>query len=66
LYTDECPKISLNSVMELFEAADSFGIDRLKFFSEQRILENISIDNAADILHVSDMHSSKEMRQEAL
>jgi len=66
LYTDESPRISLNSVMELFEAADSFGIDRLKFFCEQSILQNISVENAADILHISDMHNSKEMRQEAM
>ena len=33
LYTDEC-QITLNNVMELFETADLFGIERLKFMCE--------------------------------
>lgn len=33
LYTDEC-QITLTNVMELFESADLFGIDRLKFMCE--------------------------------
>ena len=44
--------------MELFEAADQFGIDRLKRMCEQTIMSNIDIENAAAIFHASDMHNA--------
>lgn len=44
--------------MELFEAADIFGIDRLKSMCEQSIMSNIESDNAAAIFHASDMHNA--------
>ena len=40
--------------MDLFESADLFGIERLKFMCEEAIIGNIDIDNAAAILHASD------------
>jgi hypothetical protein len=57
LYTDEC-QITLHNVMQLFETADLFGIDRLKFMCEQAIINNIDTENAAAILHASDQHSA--------
>lgn len=39
--------------MELFESADLFGIDRLKFMCEQAILNNLDTENAAAILYKS-------------
>ena len=57
LYTDEC-QITLNNVMELFELADLWGVERLKFMCEQAIINNIDTDNAAAILHASDQHSA--------
>ena len=62
LYTDEC-QITLNNVMELFETADLFGIERLKFMCEQAIINNIDCDNAAAILHASDQHSAMRLRE---
>lgn len=40
--------------MQLFESADLFGIDRLKFMCEQAILNNMDTENAAAILFKSD------------
>jgi hypothetical protein len=40
--------------MLLFESADKFGIDRLKFMCELAILNNLDTDNAAVILFKSD------------
>lgn len=61
LYTDEC-QITLNNVMQLFETADLFGIDRLKFMCEQAIINNIDTENASAILHASDQHSATRLR----
>ena len=52
--------------MELFEAADIFGIDRLKVMCEQTIMSNIDIDNAAAIFHASDMHNAQSLRERAM
>jgi len=52
--------------MELFEAADIFGLDRLKLMCEQTILSNIDIENAAAIFHASDMHNAQNLRERAM
>jgi hypothetical protein len=38
--------------MELFEAADLFGLERLKKMCEQSIMLNINTNNAATIFQV--------------
>lgn len=65
LYTDDC-EITLENAMELFEAADIYGIDRLKSMCEQTIISSIDIDNAAAIFHASDMHHAQYLREMAL
>ena len=52
--------------MELFEAADIFGIDRLKSMCESTIMSNIDTDNAAAIFHASDMHNASSLRERAM
>lgn len=52
--------------MELFEAADHFGIDRLKTMCEQAIVANLDVENAAAIFHASDMHNATSLRDMAL
>jgi hypothetical protein len=65
LYTDEC-HITLTNVMQLFESADLFGIDRLKFMCEQAILNNLDTENAAAILFKSDQHSADRLREASM
>jgi hypothetical protein len=62
LYTDHV-RIPLSSAMELFEAADLFFIPRLKTMCEKRILQSISVHNAASIFYAADMHSALALRQ---
>ena len=52
--------------MELFEAADQLGIDRLKLMCEQTIMTNLDIENAAAIFHASDMHNAASLREMAM
>jgi len=61
LYTDSV-RISLESAMELFEAADLFCIPRLKTMCEKRMLQSINVENAASIFHASDLHSAVALR----
>jgi leucine-zipper-like transcriptional regulator 1 len=64
LYTDQLV-FGFHNAMELFEAADRFCIHRLKSMCEKRMLECITIDNAASILHAADIHSAAALRQKA-
>ena len=64
LYTDQLT-IPLNMAMEIFEAADLFCIDRLKTMCEKRMLQSITVENAAAIFHAADLHSASALRQKA-
>eukprot|EP00804_Cyclotella_cryptica_P008824 CCRYP_013052-RA/>CCRYP_013052-RA protein AED:0.12 eAED:0.12 QI:156/1/0.87/1/0.42/0.37/8/4112/838 len=65
LYTDEVT-IPLESAMELFVAADLFGIPRLQAMCERKLLESITVENAATIFHAADVHSASSLRSKAL
>jgi spore coat polysaccharide biosynthesis protein SpsF (cytidylyltransferase family) len=65
LYTDNVD-IPLSSAMELFEAADLFCIPRLKTMCEKRMLQSITIENAASIFHAADLHSAAALRRKAM
>ena len=52
LYTDQVD-IPLDIAMELFQAADQFGVDRLKRICESKMLASIHVENAATIFHAA-------------
>lgn len=64
LYTDELV-FTFHNAMELFEAADRFCIHRLKSMCEKRMLECITVENAAGIFYAADVHSAEMLRQKA-
>lgn len=45
--------------MELFQAADQFGVERLKRMCESTMLESIEVENAASIFHAADERNAK-------
>jgi len=65
LYTDEVD-ISLDIAMDLFEAADHFGVDRLKKLCEKKILVSINVDSAATILQAANMRVAHGLRQSCM
>lgn len=65
LYTDQV-RIPFESAMELFEAADLFAIPRLMTMCEKRMLESITVENAATIFHAADMHTATTLRRKSL
>jgi hypothetical protein len=64
LYTDQT-NVSLHDAMELFEAADLFCIPRLKTMCEKRMLQSITVANAAAVFHAADVHSAAALRQKS-
>jgi len=65
LYTDQV-EIALDIAMELFQAADQFGVDRLKRMCESKMLASIHVENAATIFHAADQHAAKSLREKCL
>ena len=65
LYTDQC-KVTLENVMSLFKAADIYGIRKLKSICEQTIIQNINIENAANIFLEADTHYADRLRSVSL
>eukprot|EP00928_Gymnodinium_smaydae_P008896 TRINITY_DN1327_c0_g2_i2.p1 TRINITY_DN1327_c0_g2~~TRINITY_DN1327_c0_g2_i2.p1 ORF type:complete len:504 (-),score=110.69 TRINITY_DN1327_c0_g2_i2:52-1563(-) len=65
LYTDEV-EIGLDIAMDLFVAADQFGVERLKKLCEQKILASINVDTAATVLQTANLHSASGLRQHCL
>jgi len=77
LYTDELndknPAIengysitNAPSTMDLFAAADLFGITRLRAMCEKNILESMYAENAPLIFHAADLYCAKSMRAKAM
>jgi len=65
LYSDSVD-IQLGAAMELFEAADRFGMDRLKKQCEYVMYGAISVDTASEILLAADLHSAEGLRDRCL
>lgn len=65
LYSDSVD-IELGAAMELFEAADRFGMERLKKQCEYVMYGAISIDTASEILLAADLHSAEGLRDRCL
>ena len=66
LYTDEMQLKHSGEAIDIFQAADRFGIPRLKAMCENIILKSISIDNAASIFHAADIYNAKVLRERSL
>eukprot|EP00397_Hematodinium_sp_SG-2012_P039098 GEMP01042634.1.p1 GENE.GEMP01042634.1~~GEMP01042634.1.p1 ORF type:complete len:502 (+),score=78.77 GEMP01042634.1:151-1656(+) len=65
LYTDDI-EINLDMAMDLFVAADQFGVERLKKLCEKKILVSINIENASTILQAANLHHATGLRQSCL
>ena len=61
---DASPRSSdeLAFAMEVFVAADQFGVERLKRLCEQKIVFGVSVENAASILQAADVHNAAGLR----
>jgi len=51
---------------DLLAAADKYALDRLKVMCEEALCTNLSIENAADILILADLHSADQLKAQAI
>jgi len=66
LYTDEVEISNMDIAMDLFVAADQFGVERLKRLCERKILQSINVESAATILQAANMHVAHSLRQSCM
>jgi len=62
VYTDGLDIVKMNDVVELFEAADRFGIDRLKAVCQNAMLDCLDCNNAASLFSSADKHNAAHLR----
>ncbi|VVC25545.1 Hypothetical protein CINCED_3A023020 [Cinara cedri] len=51
---------------DLLAAADKYALERLKVMCEEALCNNLSIDNAADILILADLHSADQLKVQTI
>jgi leucine-zipper-like transcriptional regulator 1 len=68
LYTDqiEISEASIERIMEIFQAADRFGITRLKCICADKMHRSLRVENAASILFAADLYNANELREKCV
>ncbi|XP_026676638.1 speckle-type POZ protein A isoform X1 [Diaphorina citri] len=51
---------------DLLAAADKYALERLKVMCEEALCTNLSIENAAEILILADLHSADQLKTQAI
>ncbi|XP_065205327.1 speckle-type POZ protein-like [Planococcus citri] len=65
IYTGKCENLR-ELATGLLVAADKYDLDRLKMICANELYETLSVENAASILALADMHGVKELRNAAI
>ncbi|XP_059109542.1 speckle-type POZ protein-like [Peromyscus eremicus] len=65
IYTGKAP--DLDSMADaVLAAADKYGLERLKVMCEDALCRDLSVENAAHTLFLADLHSSGQLKTQAL
>ncbi|CAJ0951698.1 unnamed protein product [Ranitomeya imitator] len=51
---------------DLLAAADKYALERLKVMCEEALCSNLSVENAAEILILADLHSADQLKTQAV
>ncbi|KAJ8552260.1 hypothetical protein ON010_g10286 [Phytophthora cinnamomi] len=63
IYTDSLD-VSEDFVMEMFSAADHYGMETLKQICSQKLLNSVGVDNVANILQLAAEHGDAPLQAE--
>ena len=66
VYTDECEPASAEEAQHLLNAADHYGLTRLRAICERKLAESLTIENAALTLTLADQHCASALKDAAL
>uniref|UniRef100_A0A8C7YV00 Speckle type BTB/POZ protein n=1 Tax=Oryzias sinensis TaxID=183150 RepID=A0A8C7YV00_9TELE len=65
IYTDKAPNLD-KMADDLLAAADKYALERLKVMCEDALCTSLSVENAADILILADLHSADQLKTQAI
>lgn len=66
LYTGMLPQLTVDSAFQLYEASDKYGVDAMKQQCADFLTDNLSDENACDILLLSDQHSDTDFKNSVM
>ena len=66
IYTDELEPASAEEAQHLLNAADCFGLPRLRSICERKLISGLSIESVAFTLTLAEQHSATALRDAAL
>uniref|UniRef100_A0A8C9N686 Speckle type BTB/POZ protein n=1 Tax=Serinus canaria TaxID=9135 RepID=A0A8C9N686_SERCA len=64
IYTGKAPNLD-KMADDLLAAADKYALERLKVMCEDALCSNLSVENAAEILILADLHSADQLKTQA-
>ena len=50
----------------IFESIYRYALDRLKVMCEESLCSGLSVENAADVLILADLHSADQLKAQAI
>uniref|UniRef100_A0A8C2KH68 Speckle type BTB/POZ protein n=1 Tax=Cyprinus carpio TaxID=7962 RepID=A0A8C2KH68_CYPCA len=65
IYTGKAPKLD-KMADDLLAAADKYALERLKVMCEDALCTSLSVENAAEILILADLHSADQLKTQAV
>ncbi|GLD49007.1 speckle-type POZ protein-like isoform X2, partial [Lates japonicus] len=65
IYTGKAPNLD-KMADDLLAAADKYALERLKVMCEDALCTSLSVENAAEILILADLHSADQLRTQAV
>ncbi|XP_046917093.1 BTB/POZ and MATH domain-containing protein rdx isoform X1 [Dermatophagoides farinae] len=65
IYTGKAPALDKLDA-DLLAAADKYDLERLKVMCEESLCSNLSVETAADVLVLADMHSASQLKANAI
>ncbi|XP_076309247.1 protein roadkill-like isoform X3 [Tachypleus tridentatus] len=65
IYTGKSPSLE-KMADDLLAAADKYAIERLKVMCEEALSTNLSVETAADVLILADMHSADQLKAHSI
>nr|XP_050047599.1 speckle-type POZ protein-like [Dermacentor andersoni] len=65
IYTGQAPNLD-SMADDLLVAADKYALERLKVMCEESLWSNLSVDTAAQVLSLADMHCAGQLKAHAI
>lgn len=66
LYSGTIPDLNIDTAKELYEVGDKYAMEELKKACSEFLTNNLSEDNACEVLVLADLHSDEDFRKDVL